>query len=379
MLKPLLSTNRIGSYFGPVLLLSFVLVIVEWLFLRYGLSYDPLTPGDAADYWKNSLGWRASFEPFHLPAYSWAIAAVRVATGGVFAPQAIMLSITLACFSVAILAVYRIIQVRTGPDNAWAGALAVALFVLWPMAGTTYVAIPIADMFSTAPLLLGGLLLLYKRPLPAAVLLGLAIVSHKGMWPFAALLMAGHLFTARTAASLIVAGVMALPIAILWLLGSIYNDSFAWIVSSDIDFALRTETSLPVLDGVVTSFRLASITSIGKAVLVLGQGFLALMVILRARNLPNTDGTKWFSFSIALGILISILILNERELWSVVRFGRVLAIPLVLLYGTDFIRVVKAYRGLVYGVGLGLLGLFGSQLAFAYYLARIWTWSPPAA
>ena len=204
MLKPLLSTNRIGSYFGPVLLLSLVLVIVEWLFLRYGLSYNPLTPGDAADYWKNSLGWRASFEPFHLPAYSWAIAAVRITTGGIFAPQAIMLSITLASFCVAVLAVYRIIQVRIGPDKAWAGALAVALFVLWPMAGTTYVAIPIADMFSTAPLLLGGLLLLYKRPLPAAVLLGLAIVSHKGMWPFAVLLMAGHIFTVRTVASFIV-------------------------------------------------------------------------------------------------------------------------------------------------------------------------------
>ena len=68
----------------------------------------------------------------------------------------------------------------------------------------------------------------------------------------------------------------------------------------------------------------------------------------------------------------SVLILNQEEIWAIVRFGRLLAVPLAMLYGTLFIRALRSNRGFVYGLGLGKAALFCSQLAFAYYIARVW-------
>lgn len=131
-------------------------------------------------------------------------------------------------------------------------------------------AAPIADMFGMAPLLLGWWLLLQKRPLPAAILLALAIVSHKGMWPFPVLLMASHVFTVRTAAFFIAAGVMVLPIAIMSLLGTIYHGSPLWMISSDIHLGIRSTSYLPALDGVLGNTLFGGLTGFAKGAIVPG-------------------------------------------------------------------------------------------------------------
>ena len=376
MPRPLFSIIWRGTNVWPVSLLALLLVMLEWLFLEYGLKYNPFQEGDVSDYWRDSLRWREPFDPFHMPGYPLAIAAVRGVAGSLLRPQAIMLGITLVSLSVAVVAVYRIVQVGPSPDKAQMGLLAVALFVLWPMVGTTYVAYPIADMFGMAPLLLGWWLLLRKRPFPAAIMLGIAIVSHKGMWPFALFLMAGHIFTVRTAASFLVAGVMVLPIAILWMLGTIHHDSPAWLFASNIDFEIRSTSFLPVLDGMVGSILFGGLSGIAKGLIVLGVALLALAVILRARLLPGDNETKWYSLAVALAVLLLVLVLNEREIWASVRFGRLLAVPLTMLYGTMVISNVTTSRRLIYGVAPALLILFFSQLAFGFYMARVWTYSP---
>jgi len=360
-----------GPNFGLVLLLALFLVMLEWLFLTFVLNYDS-EGGDISEYWRNSLHLGSAFEPHHMPGYPLAIAAVRGVLGNFLSPQAIMLAITLVSLSVAMTAVYRIAQFNLSPDKTWIGLLAVTLFVLWPLVGMTYVATPIADMFSMALLLLGWWLLLRERALPAAILLGLAIVSHKGMWPFAMLLMAGHIFTVKSAASFVVAGVMVLPIATLWILGTIHNGSPMWMFSADIDWAIRSHSSVPVLDGVVGSMLFGGLVGLVKGVIVLGVALLALAVLLKAWLFADDGETKWYSSAVALSVILSVLILNEEEIWAIVRFGRLLAVPLAMLYGTLLIRALRSNRGSVCGLGLGIAALFCSQLAFAYYMARVW-------
>jgi hypothetical protein len=95
-------------------------------------------------------------------------------------------------------------------------------------------------------------------------------------------------------------------------------------------------------------------------------------VILRARLLPGNDETKWFSLAVAAAVILSVLILNEKEIWAIVRFGRLLAVPLAMLYGTAVVRALKTNSALFYGLGLILGIMVFSQFAFAYYMTKIW-------
>lgn len=362
--------NHTGSL---VLLLALCMLIVEWLFLEYALSYDPFNEsGDVSDYWRNSQSWRSAFEPHHSPGYPIFIAATRAIVGNFLAQQAIMTGIVFVAFLVAVMAVFQIAKDGINSNQPWISVMAAALFVLWPMVGLTYVATPIADMFSMAPLLLGWWLLSRNRPFPASIFLGLAMFSHKGTWPFAVLLMVGYLIANRTLSSFIFAGVMFLPIGILWLLGTIYNDSPVWMFSADIDWSIDSSSSLPILDGILGSIMFGGFSGVGKGMIVIGEVLLALAVILRAWRLPNYDQTKWFSLAIAFAVILSILILNEKEIWATVRFGRLLALPVAMIYGGTIVRAASSNIRYVYGIVFVLFSMILSQFAFSYYMAKVW-------
>ena len=175
--------------------------------------------------------------------------------------------------------------------------------------------------------------------------------------------------------SLLVAGVMIVPTAILWTLGAFHHDSVTWLFSSNIGFEVHSTSSLPLLDGVLGSLLFGGLSGIAKGLLVFGLAVIALAVIKRCWALPRDHETKWYSIGIALAVLLLILVLNEREIWASVRFGRLLAVPLTILFGTMVIDAVKTRQAAIYGVSLAVLGLFLSQVAFGYYLTRIWTLS----
>jgi hypothetical protein len=69
-----------------LLLLGLALVILERLFLQYVLNYDTLQPGDALEYWNDSLNWRMPYDSYHVPGYAFALAAMRWMTRGVSPP-----------------------------------------------------------------------------------------------------------------------------------------------------------------------------------------------------------------------------------------------------------------------------------------------------
>ena len=143
-----------------------------------------------------------------------------------------------------------------------------------------------------APLLLGWLLLNQRRPFSAAILLGLAMVANKGMWPFAILLTAGHITSVRSTSSLLSGGMMALPASILRFLGALHLDSALWLFTSNIGFEIQSTISLPVLDGVVDGILFGGVSGIGKGVIVLGVALLALGVIKRAWELPGDQRSQ---------------------------------------------------------------------------------------
>ena len=73
-----------------------------------------------------------------------------------------------------------------------------------------------------------------------------------------------------------------------------------WMFSADIDWAIRSHSSVPVLDGVVGSMLFGGLAGVVKGVIVLGVALLALAVLLKAWLLADDGETKWYSLAVAL-------------------------------------------------------------------------------
>jgi hypothetical protein len=287
-----------------------------------------------------------------------------------------MLAITLAAFSLAIVSIHQLGGYGLAKKADAAELLAVGLFVLWPMVGISYVAYPIADMFGMAPLLIAIWLLLKKRSMSGGMVLGLTLISHKAMWPFAGLIMVAHLANMRTKRSVAGAFLMMVPIMAIWILGASHHDETFWLVSSNLDYEFKTTSALPVLDGLVGSMLYGGASGIVKGLLVGGIGLLALVVIVRAWKSPAEDDRRFYALAIGVSVLALVVLLNQREAWATVRFGRLLAVPLVWYFGTLLLESGARARSIRIGAGGIFLGLLASQFAFSYYMARVWTFTP---
>lgn len=244
------------------------------------------------------------------------------------------------------------------------------------MVGVTYVAYPIADMFGMAPLLIAIWFLKNQQSLPGGLVLGLTLICHKAMWPFAILVILAHLMTKRDSASLGALGVMLIRLAIIWILGAVHHDSTFWLLSSNIDFEFQSTNALPIFDGLLRSFIRGGVTEIGKGLMVSGIALLAIAVVVRSWRAPNDDDRKWYALAIGVAILSLVSLLNEREVWAIVRFGRLLAIPLAWYYGPLVLENINSLPM----ARLGLIGVLSllvvSQFAFSYYISHIWVYEP---
>ncbi|MBC8281275.1 MAG: hypothetical protein H8E48_10850 [Chloroflexi bacterium] len=350
--------------------------MADWLYLEYGMGYDSMAFGDVYDYWQDSLEWREPYDAFHMPGYAFSLALLRGATLGALPPTTILLFTTLVAFAIATIAAYRLTAIDESSTARALGVLAVALFVLWPMVGVTYVAYPIADMFGMAPLLIAIWFLKSRQSLPGGLVLGLTLIAHKGMWPFAILVMLAHLMTKRDPASLAAVVVMLVPVSVIWIMGAAHHDSTFWLLSSNLDFEFQSTNALPVFDGLLGSFISGGVSGIGKGTMIGGVALLAIAVVVQSWRAPKDDDRRWYALALGAAILTLVVLLNEREVWVIVRFGRLLAIPLAWYFGplllANLDRLPMAKSGLIGALSVLVI----SQIAFGYYVSRIWVYDP---
>ncbi len=351
----------------PVLLLMIGYVMVA-LYLGVFLQYDFLR-SDAFSYWQDSLGWQTPFHPFHVPAYPLMIAILNGITSGTLHPIGLMMSINLGAFLASAFLVYRIIQAGGASDElAASGAL---LFGLWLFVGLTYTVNPLADMPAMFFLLAGLYLLQRSRRLSAALLLGLSLVTHKAMWIFVGLLIVAEFLFRKEYISkrnLLFIGVMLLPIGSLWILGSFFHHSIAWLFSSNLAVEVASKGSTPLLDGLLGTFMEGGIKGFVKGVLLLSFAVMSALTLYMSVKLKY----EYFHYGIviSLAVLILFLILNQGEIWAAMRFGRLLVIPLALIANTKI--AFKKISWWSFPAIFAFLFLFLSQFVYAWYMARVY-------
>lgn len=352
----------------PILLLLGGYISVA-LYLGVFLHFDFLR-SDVLGYWQDSLAWKTPFQPFHVPGYPLTIALLRGITFGVPSAIGLMMSINLVTFLTSAYLVYRILNISGATDEL--ATMGILLFGLWPFVGLTYTVYPLADMPAMFLFLTGLFFLLISCRLPSALFFGLAIVTHKAMWLFVGLLMIADFFYHREFVSkrnILFIVVMLLPIGVLWLLGSYYHHSITWLFSSNLHVEVSSRSSLPILDGLLGTIMQGGIKGVGKGILLTGFACVPIVAIYMSLRLKY----EYFQYGLAisLAVLLLFLTLNQSEIWAAMRFGRLLAIPLMLLADTNLkFRKIAWWNSTVTAVVLSML--FLSQFAYAWYMAVVY-------
>ncbi len=346
---------------------SFLLV---WWWFAVVLQLNFLR-SDVAGYWKDSLAWQTPFNPDHVPGYPLLIALLRFLTMEQLEPISLFWFMAFCAHIAGALAVYSIVTLRS---NQQIGFLSAILFVLWPLAGTTYVVFPISDSIALALIAWGVALLLAERSHAAAILLGLATVIHKGTWIFVILLLLAGIVTHRRRfpwAALLIA---ACPLGLLWAAGMVVNGYGPfWLLSVSLPIQFATKSSLPVLDGLLGTILEGGIKNLAKGVILWAH--VALLVALCVALYRSRDpSVKWYGLAIVGGLLFLYCGLNQKIIWAAMRYSKIAAIPLGFYLGTQA-RVAAALAQHTWIILPLVVVLLASQFAWGWYMFEVY-WAP---
>jgi hypothetical protein len=327
-------------------------IYVVWLFTD--LSFDPMR-GDVQAYWDRSVTLWPPFDPWWPPGYPLILAAARTVTFNALTPAALMLTVSTVAYLASVVAVVRTCSV-VGVREPLLPAL---VFAVYPFVGLSEAAYPRADMVATA--LLAGCVLAFERRQfrTLAGCAALALIVHKALWFFVPPLLVVAWARHRDARVMLAAAL--LPAAIWIAGGAWHHQDPLWFARSSVEALAMPSSTLPVFDSIYGSLQSDRPATIAKGVVVLIVTALALYAAVRSHQRGFVSGTI-----IAAAIVATAIVLNSSEAWAVVRFSKVLVVPLALIWLTSE-RTLPRWSALVWALLIALC--VATNAAFGAYLS----------
>jgi hypothetical protein len=360
--KALLQSKR--NRLALAVIFCFCYITVAGLFAA--LRFYPLQ-SDAKGYWEDSLSLAAPFDPFHVPGYPIVIGLLRSVTVSLFPPVFYLQAVSFVSFSLALYLVFKIGLIYSGSETI--GLISACTFMLWPMVGVTYVIYPVADALAMCLYLLGLYLLMTQRDLLSGLAWASTLFVHKGMWIFvlSSFILWAWQVRQTGVRRIFLQGVIVFgPLMAFAMAGSMHHHSSTWIVSSNLQVEVSSNREFLVLDGLVGTLRAGTLSSMIKGGILLLHFLVASYVVGHA--LKRSSRGWEMSLAIGLATLILIFVLNSYEIWASVRFGRLLAIPLATILGSQALtgshKIGRLQKSVLAVLGLGL---YSSQHFYAWY------------
>jgi hypothetical protein len=333
----------------PPIFLGLYLVAVVLGVYRY-LGFDPAC-SDVLEYLRwSDHPWlsRAS----HVPGYPFLIFLLRGALplGVPSRDVAILLSAiswVLGGWFVSMAAE----QMRPGSAGAAAWA-----FLFFPFTGLPYVAYPISDCLAQTLLAGAFWASTTRRPLLFALFAGYSLVVHKACWPFALLLVLHGMI--RKILPAWSGALCGLPFAIYYGRGLAQTGDWLWIVRLDLRINLGNTERWPSLARAILKGIPGEISAPKAALVLLVIGVAAYLCVQALRR------RRWDVVPLVLPVLLVAAAANSYTAWTVVRFGKLLAVPASWHWSpsVDKFGSRKAIRILI------VLALAASQLVTALYI-----------
>jgi hypothetical protein len=148
----------------------------------------------------------------------------------------------------------------------------------------------------------------------------LAFLTHKALW-FSLLPLLGITFVRhRASRPFVLLGL--LPLGLLWISGTMYHGDGLWMTARSAKQLMWSAGALPLFDGLMTSLLSLSAPKLLKGVVVFALFVLALGLLY-----GSVLCHFWLGAAICVGTIAMTAVLNQHEVWAVVRFGRLLMVP----------------------------------------------------
>jgi hypothetical protein len=239
------------------------------------------------------------------------------------------------------------------------------LFASFPLVGLTYTVHPIADSMAIGLLVLTMLYFVKQKWSMCAVFLSMTMLTHKATWFFLLPLFVIAFVRHKEARVPFIFAV--LPLGILIVAGAFYHRDLLWFIRWSAENLLMSQSSLPVLDGVISSLRSADTVKKLKGLVVLTIFIAAFLLLLRAWH-----SKFWLGLVISSGLVTMALVVNQLEVFALVRFGKVIVIPaayFLLSHNCD-----SPVKNSIQHIG-SFLSIVGAEMfsnfVFAYYASKI--------
>jgi len=326
------------------------------LYLTMGLDSEMMR-GDVLNYWRRSWELSAPYDAWWPPGYPFVIALARTLTLNKLPPLAVMWLISGVSYLVAIGTVYKT-AVELRLRYAFQTAL---VFAVYPFVGLTESTYPIADITAIALFSLCVLSFERRRWAAFAICAAMAVMVHKATWFLVPPLMLIAFIRHRESRLLLpLAGV---PLLVWIVCGAFYHKDALWFLRWGVEHLIASKSALPICDGIVGPFLTGSISKMAKGALVSATVLLALIAFFYSYRLRF-----WSGLSISLSLILMAVVINQYEIWVVIRFSKVLVIPLAyILSRADFrptIRMSPLFAAL-------LLLCIASNVVFGHYMAAL--------
>jgi hypothetical protein len=211
--------------------------------------------------------------------------------------------------------------------------------------------------------------LLECRIWKAAILFGVGMLCHKGLWPFVALVLAGDYFATRRSLAQEI-GMLALtggPVIILWIWGAIHYENPLWILSASVSIGAESRNAYLPFEGLWNTLSQDGFKGLAKGSVVLCLVAFSFSCAVWAWQLERQ--ARWIALGIAGAAVLWFAFLTKVELFAGVRFSRLLVLIPALHFATPT-AAESTKRKLGAWVAALILLLLTSQFAAAWYMDR---------
>jgi hypothetical protein len=340
--------------------ISMMTYLAFFAYMKFGLKHDFLI-GDAGAYWRYSFNLSAPFSTWWVPGYPFAIALLRTLSFNQLSPVAVLMALSATFYAIQVVGVYSLLRELNVTSSTKVGFF----YAIFPIVGLTYTVHPIADSMATGLLVLTMLYFVKEKWSVCAVYLSMTMLTHKATWFFLLPLIVIAFWRHKEARVPFIFAV--LPLGILIVAGAFYHRDLLWFMRWSTENLLTSQSSLPILDGVISSVRSADTVKKLKGLVVLTIFLGAFYLLLRAWH-----SKFWLGIAISFGLVTMALVVNQLEVFALVRFGKVIVIPAAYFFLSHDCDspMKKAIQHI--GIFASIVGAeMMSNFAFAYYASKI--------
>ncbi|MBI04405.1 MAG: hypothetical protein CMI96_01145 [Pelagibacteraceae bacterium] len=352
------------NYWLNYILYIFIIYVAVLFYSKYMGINNPYS--DGITHWNHSQTFYP-FDVFHVPVFVFSIGLLRIFLETFISPLGIIQIVLFFYFFISIIYIYKSVNILC-IDRKISTSL-VFLFFLWPFIGVTSAIIPGSDYVAIALFSIGVFYMLSNELHIGAIFFGFTILAHKAMWPITFFIFSFHFIkfykTLKIRTVFIYIILYLTPLIILWIFGSIHHNNIYWIIESNIRNELSPDGSIFLFDGLIGPI-LNSFDFIAIVKWLLIISIFVLSIILLKKLYPYNDP----GWSICMGILTAIIlycaIIEEYEIWAIVRYGRLLVFPVALFAGKHFNYTINFQNKYIFSSLIVLLSL--SQFIFIRYV-----------